>query len=413
MAATSFPFNASGVTENSVWRGLDWMLLLVVLTLSVWGCLTVVSATLARDDASSAHAAMLSDASTEASQATPSLATPTATSDAVKQAVWIGVGLAVMLTLACFDFQWLIHLQAWLYGLNLLALTLVLVLPARLAPVINGAKSWIRLGPLALQPAEFAKFFVLVTLAAFVCHRQEKIRSAGTVASSLFFVTPVLLLVLKQPDFGTMLAILCIWFGVMFFGGARLRHLGFVALCGTALFCALWHSGKLKPHQKERLAVFLMPDDKLSPRNAGYQVKQSQIAIGAGQVTGQGFGLGMQKRGGWVPENSTDFVFTVVAEELGFAGGAALIALYLLLLLRAASVATVTDNYFGVLLAGGFTALLAYHAIINLGMTMRVMPITGVPLPFFSYGGSSYLSFAAGAGLLQSIVVRQRRTGMW
>ena len=210
-----------------------------------------------------------------------------------------------------------------------------------------------------------------------------------------------------------MVAIVAIWFGVLFFGGARLRHLGFVALCGAVLFCGLWKSGKLKPHQKERLAVFLTPDEKLSPRNAGYQVKQSQIAIGAGQISGQGFGRGMQKRGGWVPENSTDFVFTVVAEELGFAGGAVLIALYLALLLRAASVATVTDNYFGVLLAGGYTALLAYHAIINLGMTMRMMPITGVPLPFFSYGGSSYLSFAAGAGLLQSIVVRQRKTRAW
>ena len=124
-----------------------------------------------------------------------------------------------------------------------------------------------------------------------------------------------------------------------------------------------------------------------------------------------GYGKGMQSRSGYVPENSTDFIFTVVAEELGFAGAAALLALYFLLLFRCANVATSTENYFGVLIAGGFTALLAFHTIENLGMTMRVMPITGVPLPFFSYGGSSFLAFSACAGLLQSIAMRRKRAG--
>jgi rod shape determining protein RodA len=205
-----------------------------------------------------------------------------------------------------------------------------------------------------------------------------------------------------------------------------MRHLALIVVCGVTLFTVAWKANDwkwfperakviaLKPHQKERLAVFLNPSPTgLEARRAAYQVTQSQIAIGAGQITGQGFGAGMQKRGGWVPENNTDFIFTVVAEELGFAGGALLILLYLALLFRTAWIATATENYFGALIAGGFTTLIAFHAIINLGMTMRVMPITGVPLPFFSYGGSSYLAFASGIGLLQSVIIRHRKMQSW
>jgi len=174
----------------------------------------------------------------------------------------------------------------------------------------------------------------------------------------------------------------------------------------------MWHSGRLKPHQKARLAVFLDTNPSSEDaRDAAYQITQSQIAIGGGQITGQGWGKGMQNRAGYVPEKTTDFIFAVVAEELGFAGAAALLMAYLVLLSRAALVALGTENYFGALIAGGFTTLLAFHTIVNLGMTMRLMPITGVPLPFFSYGGSSYLSFSLCVGLLQSISMRRKRGG--
>jgi rod shape determining protein RodA len=210
-----------------------------------------------------------------------------------------------------------------------------------------------------------------------------------------------------------MLSILSIWFGMLFFGGARLRHLGIVAAVGLAVFCGAWNRKILKPHQKMRLAVFLdRHPSKEAMRAGGYQIEQSQIAIGAGEITGQGFGRGMQNRSRFVPESTTDFVFTVVAEELGFVGSASLILLYLMLLLRSAATAMATDNYFGVLIGGGFTALIAFHTIVNLGMTMRVMPITGVPLPFFSYGGSSFIAFSMCVGLLQSIAVRRRRASL-
>ncbi len=417
MSASTPPLTSSAGVQ-STWRGFDWPLLLLMLSLSLWGCFTVISATLAKDEVMSARppasvgSSLTPDSAAEAASnpQLPAFSVPSPRSDAVKQAMWIGIGLLLLIGLALLDYQWLMYMQGWLYFLNIGLLLLVLAIGHE----INGAKSWFRLGPLAFQPAEFSKFFVLVTLAGFLCRRQERIRELGVLLTSLLYIAPILLLILKQPDFGTMLAILAIWMGMLFFAGARLRHLGLIVLCGIAMFGAAYKLKILKPHQVERLTVFMNPNPGSSEaKRAAYQVTQSQIAIGAGQITGQGWGQGMQKRGGWVPENNTDFIFTVVAEELGFAGAALLLVLYLALLLRTTFIATATENYFGTLIAGGFTSLLAYHAIINMGMTMRVMPITGVPLPFFSYGGSSYLAFAAGIGLLQSITIRQRRMQMW
>lgn len=446
MAATSPPLTSAGsqtTATHAAWRAFDWPLLLIVLAISIWGCFTVTSATVMRDEVMSGRPMSASTGtsvtpdsevinSTRASRSTNasddgSSALKFLRGDAGKQAMWIGLGLLVLFFLASLDFQWLMYMQAWLYAINMGLLILVLAIGRE----VNGAKSWIRLGPFALQPAEFSKFLILVTLAAWLCRRQDRIKELSTVVTSLVYLAPILLLVLKQPDFGTMLAILAIWFGMLFFSGARLRHLGLVIGCGLLLFTISWKASDwaaryrwfppkiakvigLKPHQKERLAVFLDPNPSTrSARSAAYQITQSQIAIGAGQITGQGWGQGMQKRGGWVPENNTDFIFTVIAEELGFAGGALLIFLYLALLFRTSWIATETDNYFGALIAGGFTALIAFHCIINLGMTMRVMPITGVPLPFFSYGGSSYLAFTACVGLLQSVIVRQRKIQSW
>jgi rod shape determining protein RodA len=297
--------------------------------------------------------------------------------------------VAAIALVASFDYQLLMHLQSWIYMANLGLLLLVLAIGKE----VNGAKSWIPIGQFRLQPAELAKVAVIVTLAAFLCRRQERIRELPTLLWSLVYLAPPLLLILKQPDFGTMLSVLSIWFGMLFFGGARIWHLIAIATVGIILFVTAWQMNVLKPHQKERLAVFLDTNPSASAlREGGYQIKQSQIAIGAGQIS------------------DTDFIFTVVAEELGFIGGAGLLMLYLGLLFRSATLAMTTDNYFGVLIAGGFTSLIAFHTIVNLGMTMRVMPITGVPLPFFSYGGSSYLAFSLCVGLLQSVALRSKRT---
>lgn len=406
MAVLTSPIALGSSSPRGGWRDLDWIMLVAVLVLSIWGCLTIRSATLPREDTAIARSI---PGASESTPAAPVRAERI--SDVVKQVAWIVIGIAVMLALALSNYQWLVHFQFWLYAANIAFLALILVLPSSLAPVINGAKSWIRLGPVALQPAEFCKFAMIVSLAAFLARRQERIRDFSIFWQSLLYLAPALLLILKQPDFGTMLAVLAIWFGMMYFGGARLRHLAIVAVAGVLLFGAAWRGGVLKTHQKERLAVFLQKESALTSTREGYQIKQSQIAIGSGQIVGQGYGKGMQNRSGYVPENKTDFIFTVVAEEFGFVGAATVLVLYFVLLFRTAIVATSTENYFGVLIAGGFTALLAFHTIQNVGMTMRIMPITGVPLPFFSYGGSSYLAFSMCLGLMQSIAIRRKRSG--
>ncbi len=411
MAVISAPVAAPSAYGKRSWRDLDWISLLLFLVLSLWGVATVVSATKPSQSALSSTTITAPTAISGAAASASTRAAVPKNNDAVKQAVWVLLGVCAVLLLSRIDYQLLMHLQLPVYLGSVLSLILLLVLPSRLAPMINGAKSWILLGPLgSLQPSEFAKFAVILSLSAFLCRRQEKIREARTLLLSLLYVAPFLLLILKQPDFGTMLTIIVIWFGTLFFGGARLTHLGLALLIGLTMFGVAWKTDILKPHQRERLAVFLDPNpSRAVARKEGYQITQSQIAIGGGQIGGQGFGKGMQNRADYVPEKTTDFVFSVVAEEFGFIGGAVLLLLYLLLLSRIAGIAISTDNYFGVLIAGGFASLLAFHTIINLGMTMRVMPLTGVPLPFFSYGGSSYLAFSMCLGMLQSIASRRRR----
>ena len=373
--STSATISASG--RGSIW-GFDWPLWVLVVFLSVWGAFTVISAT-----------------------QTPGapLMQGGAASDAAKQIGFIVLGIGAMTALGFANYRWLMHLQSWLYLLNIAALVAVLFVGRE----VNGAKSWILVGPLSLQVSEFSKFALLLALSAFVTRRQTRMGEGRTVALSLLYLAPPLLLILKQPDFGTATAVLSIWFGIMFFGGARWQHLLIVALMGTLLMFGAFQTGVLKPHQVARLTAFADPNS-----SDNYQLDQSLIAIGGGQLTGQGYREGMQNRAHYVPFNQTDFIFTVVAEELGFLGGALLIGCYFLLLYRATNLALFADNYFGVLLCGGFTALLAFHCLINIGMTMRVMPITGVPLPFFSYGGSSFLNFSLCAGLLQSVSSHRR-----
>ncbi len=359
--------------------GFDWVLLLLVVGLSAWGVMTIYSAT----HGERGH-----------------------TGDANKQIGFIVLGVLVMGALALSRYRSLVHAQAAIYFANLALLTLLLILPHKLAPTINGARAWIKLGPISLQPSELSKFAVLVCLSAFWARRQSAAREWKTLLLSLAYLVPVIALIMKQPDLGTTMATLSIWLGVAFFAGARASHLLLTVAVGIALFLGAWNGGILKAHQKERLVVFLHPDANL--RGGGYQLNQAQIAIGGGQITGQGYGKGLQNRAHYVPENHTDFVFTVVAEEWGFVGGALLLLLYLALLWRTSRIAGEGDSYFGTLLCGGFSALLAFHCLINIGMTMRLLPVTGVPLPFFSYGGSNFLSFSLGIGACLSVSARRR-----
>ncbi|MCS6862130.1 MAG: rod shape-determining protein RodA, partial [Abditibacteriales bacterium] len=290
----------------------------------------------------------------------------------------------------------------WIYLVNVLMLVLVLLVGRE----VKGAQRWIFLGPIQLQPSEFAKVALILTLAAYLHKNYDRIRQPKTVLWGGLHIIVPWLLVFKQPDLGTSLTFIAIWFGMMFVAGARLWHLGAAMLCGVLLFIVAWKTDVIKPYQKERLTAFLSKE--VAPDKEGYHITQAQIAIGAGGLSGQGLFHGSQNRLNFIPEDHTDFIFPVVAEEWGFIGAMLLLCLYLVVLWRGLTIMLTGESLYGVLIAGGIVALLAFHILVNVGMTLKLMPITGVPLPFFSYGGSHLLTFFMAIGILESVAMRRR-----
>jgi rod shape determining protein RodA len=291
-----------------------------------------------------------------------------------------------------------------LYTLNLAALVLVRFV----GHTSHGAARWISLGPVQIQPSEFAKVILIGTLALFLVKHSETIRTWPTVLHSLLHIGVPMLLIAAQPDLGTALVLLAIWFGMMAVGGARASHLLLILIAGAVMFAGMWHFGiVLKDYQKNRLEVFLNPD--ADPRDAGYHLHQSEIAIGSGQISGEGYGRGAQSNGNFIPEQHTDFIFTIVGEEGGFTGCLVLLALYLLVLERGVAAMADCEDKLGQLLAAGVLSLLTFHIVVNTGMTLGIMPVVGVPLPFFSYGLSSLLVNMAAVGLLLSVAARKHR----
>ncbi|MCA1596247.1 MAG: rod shape-determining protein RodA [Chloroflexi bacterium] len=287
----------------------------------------------------------------------------------------------------------------WLiYTFNLLLLVAVLKLGHH---EVKGAQRWINLGGFHLQPSEVAKIAVIISLSAFLSRRPESLRRLPMLLKSLLHVAVPALVIFKQPDLGTGLVILSIWAAMVFVGGARARHLVALLLVGVIAFGGLWFAGGVKQYQKDRVRVFLNPQS--DPRGVGYHITQALDAIGSGRLWGKGIFRGSQGQLGYIPEQQTDFIFTIVGEELGFAGSAFLVVLYLLFLWRACAIAAEAVDTQGRLLATGIVAMFLYHIVVNIGMTIAIMPVTGVPLPFMSFGGSSIMANLCAVGLLESV----------
>lgn len=331
-----------------------------------------------------------------------SVSRETATAYYQKQIVFFAAGLVVMVGMATVDYNRFPRFVKLLYGVNIGLLLLVMKFAAR-----KGATRWIPLGSFQLQPSELAKLIMIVCLAVFLQRRLEKIRELPTLLGSLVYMGVPTLLIFKQPDLGTALVLLAIWFGMTFIAGARLKHLGALIVIGGVLFTGMWKLNILKPYQKNRMSAFINPE--WDPKESGYHVIQSRIAVGSGQVWGKGFGKGTQAQGRFIPENHTDFIFTVVGEEGGFVLSSLLVTLYAALLFRGAMTIAHADDMLGKLIAAGIVAMFAFHIVLNIGMTIGIMPVAGVPLPFFSYGGSSLLLNMAAIGLLLSISMRRHQ----
>ncbi len=326
-----------------------------------------------------------------------------------KQAVGILIGGAAMIALARADYEILLKRYArYLYPLNIVLL--LAVLNNHFNHASHGASRWISLGPFQLQPSELAKVILICTLALYLTQHSETIGEWKTLLKSLVHIGIPMLLIAKQPDLGTALVLLAIWLGMTAMAGARPVHLLLLLLAGVVLFAGLWHFNPghvLKDYQKNRLQVFLNPD--ADPHDSGYHLRQSEIAIGSGAMGGEGYQKGTQSNGKFIPEQHTDFIFTVVGEEGGFIVCVLLLALYLLLLERGVAVMADCEDTLGRLLAAGVLSLLTFHVVVNVGMTMGIMPVVGVPLPFFSYGLSSLLVNLTAVGLLLSVAARKHR----
>ena len=287
------------------------------------------------------------------------------------------------------------------YVFNLILLILVMLV----GQTALGAQRWIALGPISIQPSEFSKLIMIIALAAMLEKRGGKINTITDLAPVAAYVGVPFLLVLKQPDLGTSLVFLAIFFGMVFVAGVRLRLLLGIFGAGLAAMPVLWHF--LKDYQKMRIMVFMDPN--VDPLGAGYHIIQSKIAIGSGMLFGKGLFGGTQSQLNFLPENHTDFIFSVVGEELGFVGCAILLLLYLVVLWRGIRIAQDASDMFGRLLAVGITSMIAFHVLINVGMTMGIMPVTGIPLPLMSYGVSSLTTNIMAIAILLNIQLRRQK----
>ncbi|MBC7334746.1 MAG: rod shape-determining protein RodA, partial [Clostridia bacterium] len=330
-----------------------------------------------------------------------------------RQLLWIGCGTVLALGVVTVDYRRLGKLAPWLYAATLLMLLAVLAVGSE----ARGAQRWIGLGPFLFQPSEFAKILVVITLSDFLARRQGQLKRLRDLVPVFVYVGLPMLLIMRQPDLGTSLVLAATSLGMLFMAGANVRLLLWLsggtvaAACGALL--AHFHLGlplPLEDYQIMRLVVFLDPyADGQGGRGAGYHIIQSLVAIGAGGPFGQGYRRGSQVQLNFLPEHHTDFIFSVVGEEFGFVGAAFLLGLYFLLLYRALLIAAETDNPFGRLIIAGIISMFAFHLLVNVGMTMGIMPITGIPLPLFSYGGSSMLMNMLALGLIVNINLRHRR----
>lgn len=317
-----------------------------------------------------------------------------------RQGISIIVDIALAIFLMNFDYKILQRYGNHFYVFNLILLILVMLI----GQTALGAQRWIALGPISIQPSEFSKLIMIIALAALM-EKRGRIRSLSDLTPVAGYVLVPFLLVLKQPDLGTSLVFLAIFFGMVFVAGIRLRILFGIFGLGLAAMPVLWHF--LKDYQKMRIMVFMDPN--VDPLGAGYHIIQSKIAIGSGLLFGKGLFGGTQSQLNFLPENHTDFIFSVVGEELGFVGCAVLLLLYLIVLWRGIKIAQDASDTFGRLLAVGITSMIAFHVLVNVGMTMGIMPVTGIPLPLMSYGVSSLTTNIMAIAILLNIQLRRQK----
>lgn len=357
------------------YRDFDWVLLGFVLLLSIVSVLEIKSATLHTKFHGFDH----------------------------KQIGFLAVGLFLMFLISTIDYHRLIDIIPWAYGISILALVAVLAVGTK----VLGGRRWINLGGgVHFQPSEWVKLVLILSVARFFWGRTGKPLTWGDLGKAFAMVCIPMVLVLKQPDLGTALTYLPILLCGLFLGGIRFKQaalivLGIILIGGIAL-----KSGKhLKPYQQARINSFINPDT--DPRGSGYQIRQSLIAVGSGGVWGKGANRGTQTQGDFLPIPYTDFIFAAFCEEHGFVGAISVLLLYFLILMRLIQNAQTASDLPGAFIVMGLVAVIVFQIAVNIGMVVGLMPVTGIPLPLMSYGGSSILFTFLALGIVMNVRMRR------
>jgi len=319
-----------------------------------------------------------------------------------KQIYYIVGGLVAMFIFSKIDYHKLIDFAWWIYGFFLLTLLAVLAFGHK----AMGGRRWLKFGSMQFQPSEWVKLVLILVVARYFANLGGRSLTWRDIFKAFALVGAPLLLVLKQPDLGTSLTYTPILIAGLFLGGISFRQAAILCTCGLVLVAGGWSSGKLlKPYQKARLTSFINPDN--DPRGAGYQLLQSKIAVGAGGVWGKGAEKGSQTQGDFLPIPHADFIFAAFSEEHGFVGGILVLLLYFLILMRLIQNAQTAADLTGSLIIMGIVAVLTFQIAVNVGMVIGFMPVTGIPLPLMSYGGSSVLFTFLSLGVAMNVRMRR------
>jgi rod shape determining protein RodA len=355
-------------------RDFDWTLLAMVLVLCVLSVFEIYSATL--------HTKY--------------------TGFHTKQLFFIAGGLVAMFLFSKIDYHLLLDWTPWAYGVSLLALVAVKLVGHR----VLGAKRWISVGPVHFQPSEWVKLILILAVARYFANLGGHSLTWKDIFKAFALVGLPMALVLIQPDLGTALTYAPILVAGLFLGGINLRQALILVVCGTTLIAGVWSSGKiLKPYQKARLTSFINPDN--DPKGTGYQIKQSLIAVGSGGIWGKGAAKGTQTQGDFLPIPHADFIFAAFGEEHGFVGAFFVLLLYFFILMRFIQNAQTAADLPGSLIIMGVVAVLTFQIAVNVGMVIGFMPVTGIPLPLMSYGGSSVLFTFLALGVAMNVRMRR------
>jgi rod shape determining protein RodA len=359
--------------DRRLWRNFDFVLLGATILLIALGVAVIYSST---------------------------LGTPDLADLPYRQAIYAVLGLGIMFVVAAIDYRFLESFQKAIYVVAVALPAIVFIM----GEITHGAQRWISARG-SVQPSELTKILVIVVLAKYLADYQEDVGRLRYVFLSLIYVIPPIILIYLQPDLSTAVVLAVIWFAMVLMAGMRLLHLGVLGVVGALATPLVWVT--MKDYMRQRILTFILPVH--DPLGSAYNINQARIAIGSGGWLGRGFAHGSQSQLHFLRVRHTDFTFSVLGEELGFVGALLLIILLIIVLWRITRVAGMARDPFGYLIACGVAAALSFQALANIAMNLGLLPTTGIPLPFISYGGSSLIAFLIAEGLVQSVIMRYKK----